>query len=113
MTGQTQTLKFEELPIAVKRAVYWAFFWRGLVTSVCGALGGAFLGAIIGFVIGFVTTASGHDIHEALPSIRIVGAVLGLIWGLLLIPYLVRWIFRYQSNEFAIRFVRLRDGSTA
>src|SRR5277367_6542644 len=103
MTSQTQVLKFEELPITTRRAIYWAFFWRALVTSVFGALGGAILGAIVGFVIGFVTTASGHNIQEAVPSIRFFAAVLGLIWGLFLIPYFVRWIFRYQSNVFAIR----------
>jgi hypothetical protein len=111
VTTQSEILPFEELTPAARRNVYWGFIWRGAVVSIAGAIGGAILGGVLGFIFGYVGSALGHDVHQIMALIRVVGALVGLVWGLFLIPYLVRWIFRIKSGLYVIRLIRLDDSS--
>ena len=99
---------FDELELRDRRRVWWAFFWRGLVITVCSGAGGAVAGAVAGFLAGIVVALLHYDVHA--PAIQLLfkalGGLAGFAVGVALSWQYVRWIFGVRLGGFRLALVR-------
>jgi hypothetical protein len=94
----------QELEITWKRVIRiaWLLLWRG---AVGGAVIGAVIGGVVGFIIGFIDALMGVPRDVSLSIIRISGAIVGSLVGLVWTCVVVRMALRKQFSDFRLALV--------
>jgi ABC-type amino acid transport system permease subunit len=107
------TATFDELAARERLRVWWAFFWRGLVITLCSAAGGAIAGAVLGLFAGIAVGILGYDAHSHGPQLlfKVLGGAAGFLVGVALSWQYVRWLFRARLAGFRLVLVREPSGA--
>jgi hypothetical protein len=103
-----QSLGFNDLAPNERKAVYWAFIWRGWVASTCALLGGGIAGAAAGVLVSIAFAAMGVSRADYPRAHGIAGGIAGAVVGTLVyVPYV--WsVFRANFGVYRLRLVAAR-----
>jgi ABC-type nickel/cobalt efflux system permease component RcnA len=109
MTVETR-LPSEVSPTELSRSewigVIWGFAWRGVAFTVASTLAGGVAGAVLGFIVGLVCTAMGIPAESWTPPLRVAGFVVGLVIGLWLLTFYIRWLLRSRFGSLRLALIR-------
>jgi len=83
--------------------IVWSFLWRGLAMGVVSTLAGG----AAGFVAGFTLAKFGAD----LPTIQVVGGLLGLACGAISWYGYVSWLLTAKLGRYQLRLVPVEGGA--
>jgi ABC-type amino acid transport system permease subunit len=101
-----QLLSFEEVSASSKRAVYWAFLWRGFVVTLCSGVAGFVVAFVLGMFATTLGAAFGLELIRTASFLKVLGGASGLTMGLISYWFFVRWVFASEIAGFSLRLVR-------
>jgi len=84
----------------------WGFFWRGICFTIASGVVSAIVGGMLGFVVGFIV-GPGARLEEIRVPLMVAGGLIGLVLGLFLFRYYIRWMLRARFGS--LRFAMLRS----
>ncbi len=103
----SERMDVDSLTSAEWWALSWSFFWRGVCFTVVSSLAGGVAGGFVGGIAGFMLAVSGRDVTDYETAFGAGGFIIGLLIGLYLLRFYIRWLLKSRLGGFHLSLERV------